>query len=371
MKKITLYHLYIRDKKQIGIQFFPDNVIQLAIKTLPQPKWSAKTQMAYIENTAKNLNEIFKTFKGIAWINTNKFYTNKPLKKGLNKNLNLDWYRNRKQDTIKCPEEYLAKLETKQYAEATAKTYISMFEKFLNYYKEIELNQLNENDIRKFLDYYSKKNVSKSFLNQLINAIKFYYEIVNNMPHRYYHIDRPFKDQNLPKVISKEEIISMIRLTKNIKHRCVISLLYSAGLRRSELLNLKVKDIDSKRMVINVKQAKGNKDRQTLLSKTVLKDLRKYFKLHKPNNYLFEGQNKEQYSSSSVLQIVKRAAKYANIIKTVTPHILRHSFATHLLEAGTDIRVIQTILGHNSIKTTEIYAHVATNQIKIIKNPLD
>ncbi len=191
------------------------------------------------------------------------------------------------------------------------------------------------------------------------------------MPHRYYHIDRPFKDQRLPKVISKEEILTMIRLTKNIKHKCIIELLYSAGLRRSELLNLKVKDIDSKRMIISIEKAKGNKDRQTILSKTVLKDLRKYFKQYKPNKYLFEGQHKEQYSSSSVLQIVKRAAKQSNIIKPVTPHMLRHSFATHLLEEGTDIRIIQSLLGHNSIKTTEIYAHVANHQIINIKNPLD
>jgi site-specific recombinase XerD len=124
-------------------------------------------------------------------------------------------------------------------------------------------------------------------------------------------------------------------------------------------------------MIIKVEKAKGNKDRQTLLSKTVLQDLRKYFKEYKPSNYLFEGQSKDKYSSSSVLKIVKRAAKNAKIIQPVTPHMLRHSFATHLLEAGTDIRVIQTILGHNSIKTTEIYAHVATNKIKSIKNPLD
>ena len=120
-------------------------------------------------------------------------------------------------------------------------------------------------------------------------------------------------------------------------------------------------------MIIKVERAKENKDRQTLLSKTVLKDLRKYFKEYKPSNYLFEGQSKDKYSSSSVLQIVKRAVKNAQIIKTVTSHMLRHSFAKHLLEGGTDIRFIQTILGRNSIKTTEIYAYVATNQIKLLK----
>lgn len=371
MKNILLYHLFIRDKKQIGLKFYPDKIIQLAVKSLPNVKWSEKHQMAYIENTAENLDIIFKTFKGIAWINTHKFLTNKPLKKVTEGNLNLDWYRNKKQSNLKCPEEYLVKLELKQYAKSTSRTYISMFEKFINFYKGIDLKSLSEVEIRAFIHHQTKLNKSKSYLNQMINSIKFYYEVVNDMPHRFYNIERPIKDRRLPKVLSKEDILAMIDITTNIKHKCIIALLYSAGLRRSELLNLKIQDIDSKRMIIKIAQAKGNKERQTLLSKNVLKYLRIYFKTYKPKNYLFEGQLKEKYSSNSVLKIVKNAAKNAGIVQNVTPHMLRHSFATHLLEAGTDIRVIQTILGHNSIKTTEIYAHVATNHIKVIKNPLD
>lgn len=371
MKKITLFHLFIKDKKQIGIRFLPDKVVQFAIKTLPDVKWNEKHQMAYIANTPENLNLIFSTFKGIAWVDTTKFFINKPLKKVVEENLNLDWYRNRLQIQRKCPDAYLDKLESKHYAVSTAKVYISMFEKYVNFYAEKDINTLDENDINTFLKHYTRQNLSKSTLNQLINSIKFYYEIVHNMPNRFYDIDRPFKDQTLPKVICKEDVLKMITVTKNIKHRCIIQLLYSAGLRREELLNLKITDIDSKRMIIKVTKAKGNKDRQTLLSQTALKELRLYFKEYKPKKYLFEGQNSEQYSAGSVLKIVKRAAKMAKINITVSPHMLRHSFATHLLEAGTDIRVIQTILGHNSIKTTEIYAHVATNQIIIIKNPLD
>lgn len=371
MKNISLYHLYLREKKQIGLKFYPDKIIQLAVKSLPNVKWSEKNQMAYIENTSKNLDLIFKTFKGIAWINTNRFLENKPKKKVVEENLNLDWYRNKKQSNLKCPEEYLVKLELKQYAKSTAKTYISMFERFINYYNGSDLKSLNEDDIRKFIHHQTKLNKSKSYLNQLINSIKFYYEVVNNMPQRFYNIERPIKDQKLPKIISREEVLTMIDVTENIKHKCIIALLYSAGLRRSELINLKIKDINSKRMIINVSQAKGNKERQTLLSKKVLKYLRVYFKEYKPKNYLFEGQVNEKYSSNSVLKIVKKAAIKARIKQNVSPHILRHSFATHLLEAGTDIRVIQTILGHNSIKTTEIYTYVATNHIKVIKNPLD
>ena len=179
------------------------------------------------------------------------------------------------------------------------------------------------------------------------------------MPNRFYEIDRPIKKEILPKVISKKEDKDMINNTNNIKHRCVVSLLYSAGLRRSELINLKLTDIDSNRMVITVLQSKGNKDRITLLSETVLKDLREYYLEWKPKVYLFEGQSGGQYSAQSDLKIVKDSAKKSKIIKRVTPHVLRHSFATHLLEAGTDLRYIQVLLGHSSTKTTEIYTRVA------------
>ena len=191
------------------------------------------------------------------------------------------------------------------------------------------------------------------------------------MPNRFYSIERPRKQQKLPQVLSKEEIRSIIANTNNIKHRCIVSLLYSAGLRRSELLGLELTDIDSKRMMVYIRNAKNNKDRYSLLSETVLKDLRIYYKQWKPKKYLFESPNGLKYSGKSVGAIVTRAALSANIRRRVTPHILRHSFATHLLENGTDLRYIQTLLGHSSTKTTEIYTQVAVNNFKLIKNPLD
>ncbi|MCG8305878.1 MAG: tyrosine-type recombinase/integrase [Cytophagales bacterium] len=180
------------------------------------------------------------------------------------------------------------------------------------------------------------------------------------MPNRFYEIERPIKEHKLPKVLSKEEVLTIIDHTNNIKHRCIVSLLYSAGLRRSELINLKIPDIDSKRMLIRVEDAKGNKDRcYSLLSNTVLQDLRRYYLQYKPQKYLFEGPHKEKYSSTSIASIIKNSAEKAGIKKNVTPHMLRHSFATHLLENGTDLRNIQALMGRNSLKTTEIYTHVA------------
>ena len=372
VKSITLYHLMINNQKMIGIKFSPDKLIQGLIKGLPNPKWSKEYNMAYIPNTKGNLGIVFNTFKGMVWINYNRFLTNRPLITK-NENVDVEWFRKRK--TIPeyrlCPEEYLLKLELKRYANSTVRTYVSFFEMFINHYKEKELNTIDERDIRAFLQTLIHRNVSNSYLNQAINAIKFYYEVVLGMPNRFYEIERPRKESKLPTVISKEEVLSIIESTNNIKHRCIVQLLYSSGLRRSELLNLKLIDVDSKRMLLRVEGSKGNKDRYTLLSQTALADLRMYFKEWKPKKYLFEGQTGGKYSAESVVKIVKRASAKSGTKQSVTPHVFRHSFATHLLESGVDLRQIQVLLGHGSSKTTEIYTHVATNTFKNIKNPLD
>ena len=372
MKSITLYHLMIKNQKMIGIKFSPDRLIQSLIKGLPNPKWSQQYNMAYIENTKANLGIIFNTFKGVVWINYNRFLTNKPINTH-NENIDVEWFRNRKTlpEFRLCPEAYLLKLELKRYANSTVKTYVTFFEMFINYHYDKELQEIDEADVRTFLQFIIQKKYSNSYVNQAINAIKFYYEAVLGMPNRFYEIERPRTESKLPTVISKEDILSIIENTNNIKHRCIVQLLYGSGLRRSELLNLKLDDIDSKRMLIRVKGSKGNKDRLTLLSKTALNDLRRYYTKYEPKMFLFEGKNGNKYSGVSVLKIVKTAAERAGIKVRVTPHVLRHSFATHLLESGTDLRQIQVLLGHGSTKTTEIYTHVATNTFESIKNPLD
>ena len=371
-KHITLKHLLIKKTKCIGLQFNSDKVIHALIKELPDPKWSKEFNMVYIKNNKSNLNLIFDKFKGVAWINCNYFYQDRELKSN-NETVNVDWFRKRvnKEGFRTCPAEYLLKIELKKYSNSTVKNYVHSFEKFINHYKDRDLISIDENDIKLYLQKLVKEEKSNSFINMSINAIKFYYEMVIGMPNRFYSIERPRKEFKLPKVLSKEEIILIIKKTNNIKHKCIISLLYSSGLRRNELLNLKLNNIDSKRMVIRVNQAKGNKDRFTVLNKSVLDDLRKYFKIYKPKTYLFENPvTGNKYSCSSVLQIVVKSAKKAGIKERVTPHMLRHSFATHLLEDGTDIRYIQLLLGHNSTKTTEIYTHVATNSFKQIKDLL-
>jgi integrase/recombinase XerD len=372
-KQVTLKHLYITNQKMIGLLFYPDKVLQALIKQLPGVKWSTQYQMAFILNNKKNLDLIFKTFKGVCWVNCSHFYPNKPISVN-NEELSVDSFRKRipRQGWRYCPEEFYQKLEIRKYALNTAKIYIQLFEKFINHFPpEVDLMDLNEFNIRKYLQVLVQKQLSDSYINQSINAIKFYYEVVKGMPNRFYSVERPIAKESLPKVLSKEQVYNMILSAKNIKHKCIISLLYSAGLRRGELLHLKISDIVSDRMLIRINQGKGRKDRYTLLSEKVLLDLRTYYLKEKPVIYLFEGKERLPYSATSVVKIVQRAAQKANIRERVSPHMLRHSLATHLLENGTDLRQIQTLLGHNSLKTTEIYTHVAVQGMNKIKNPLD
>jgi len=217
----------------------------------------------------------------------------------------------------------------------------------------------------------NERGVSTSYQNQAVNAIKFYYEKVLGGNRKFYFIDRPKKEKTLPNVLSEDEIKRILQSPVNLKHKAMLWLTYSAGLRVSELLELKPADIDSDRMQIHIRSAKGNKDRFTILSTKVLEMLQLYYKQYKPKDYLFEGVNGVKYSSRSIQQVLKDACKKAEIKKEVSMHTLRHSFATHLLENGTDLRYIQSLLGHSSPKTTEIYTHITTKGFEKIKSPLD
>jgi len=267
---------------------------------------------------------------------------------------------------------YTDLLIQKRYSDNTIKTYCNYFRDYCKYFKDDKLDNITTNQINAYiLDMVKIKNISISQQNQRINAIKFYYEKVLGREKQYYNLHRPNKEHKLPKVLSKNEVKNILKSCSNIKHRCILMLIYSAGLRRSELLNLSISDIDSERMVIHINGAKGKKDRISLLSDNLLQLLRQYYKEYKPKKYLFEGQNGGKYSPTSVANVLKKAALKAGIRKNVTPHMLRHSFATHLLEQGTDLRYIQELLGHNSSKTTEIYTHVSKRAIDKIKNPMD
>ena len=264
-------------------------------------------------------------------------------------------------------------LRSKRYSESTLKTYSDALKSFLVFYRNKTIAEITNEDVIIYNNEYILKNkLSASYQNQIVNAIKLFFKTVRETKIEIDKIHRPKRAKVLPNVLSKEEVKAILEAHGNIKHRAMLSMIYSCGLRRSELLNLKFTDIDSKRNIVLLKNAKGKKDRIAPLSPKILDMLRTYYLEFKPSIWLFEGQNKgEHYSEQSLQSVLKQALQKAKITKPVTLHWLRHSYATHLLESGTDLRYIQELLGHSSSKTTEIYTHVSTKSIQQIKSPFD
>jgi integrase/recombinase XerD len=263
-------------------------------------------------------------------------------------------------------------LRSKRYSESTIATYSEALKSFLVFFRDKPTAEITNSDVIIYNnEYILKNNLSASYQNQTINAIKLFFKIIHDSKMVTEELHRPKNAKTLPNVLSKEEALRLIELTSNLKHKTLLALIYSAGLRISEAINMKITDIDSQRMLIHVKNAKGKKDRYTLLSTKVLGLLKEYYTIYKPKTFLFEGQSGEQYSSRSAQAVLHQSAKKAGITKQISLHTLRHSFATHLLENGTDLRYIQDLLGHSSPKTTMIYTHVSSTSLKNIINPFD
>ena len=264
-------------------------------------------------------------------------------------------------------------MRSKRLSESTVKTYSEGVKTFLAYYNEKNVEDIDHQDLIRFNnDYILKKGLSSTYQNQIVNGVKKFFTTIENRNMDIALIHRPKPEKTLPNVLSKEEVKLILEAHTNIKHKVMLSLIYSCGLRCGELLALKPIHIDSKRGIVIIKQAKGKKDRIAPLSEKILDMLRNYYKAYKPNTFLFEGQTAgTPYDERSLQQVLKQALIKAKITKPATLHWLRHSYATHLLEAGTDLRYIQELLGHNSSKTTEIYTHVSTREIQKIKSPFD
>ena len=277
-----------------------------------------------------------------------------------------------KKKEVLLPPDYLEKLERLRYSPKTIAIYTCYIKDFIREFGFDKLETISVKEINAYLHRLITYNkISESQQDQRISSIKFYYERVLGREKEYYQIERPKKSRTLPKVLSEKDIITMLTVTINLKHRAIIGTIYSSGLRRAELINLRIEDVDFNRRMIFVRGGKGKKDRTTLLSDSWAVILKQYLETYKPNYWLFEGPNRKRYSATSIVKIVRRAGEQAGIEQRVTPHMLRHSFATHLLEQGIDIRYIQTLLGHESRLTTEIYTHVSKKSLAAIISPLD
>jgi integrase/recombinase XerD len=258
------------------------------------------------------------------------------------------------------------------YSVNTIRNYCNEFHQLLRLLGERFVNDLKKEQLLSYLLWLlEKRGCSETKVHTTVNAIKFYFEKVEGREREFYDLPRPKKPFKLPQILSEEEIIQIIQKIENSKHRTMIMMGYAAGLRVSEIIRIKIGDIDSKRMTIHIRGAKGKKDRIVPLSKKLLKELREYYKKYHPAEYLFEGQFGGAYSVRSAQSILQEAKQKAGIHKKGSIHSLRHSYATHLMEAGTDIRIIQALLGHNSIRTTMLYTHVSRKEIGRIESPLD
>jgi len=362
MKKIKISTGLIEGRERLKLHFEYDQEIISLVKQIPGARWHPAERCWHVSVLAGGVEKLNARFKGKLEFEED------------GKAVGLHDGKTVGMDDSKCEilEEVVKLMVMKNYSENTIRTYRQMLSGFLSYYAERNPKEITEEEIRAYLIYLiTQRDVSTSYQNQAINAIKLYYEQVEGRPVRKYYIQRPKKEKTLPNVLSEQEVQAILNATVNLKHRSILSLIYSAGLRRGELINLKINDIDSKRMYVIIRQGKGMKDRYSILSERVLEMLRNYFTEYKPKEWLFEGQFGGQYSETSIQNILKAALGKAGIKKRVTVHTLRHCFATHLLERGVDIRYIQELLGHKSPKTTEIYTHITQRGLGKIKSPLD
>lgn len=268
----------------------------------------------------------------------------------------------------KYMDEYRKELERKFFRPKSIDSYVSCIGVFLNYFDEKKTHpiKITEADIKEYLWRFSEQNTQRAHH----SSIKCFYKYVLRQPNKFKYIEYAKRNRKMPIVLSVEEMQRIIFACSNLKHKTILCLMYSTGVRVGEVINLRICDIDSSRMVINILDAKGGKDRQVTLDPTLLELLRIYFKEYRPKDFLFNGQFELYYSTRSIAELLQKYANLAGIKKRVYPHLIRHCNATHLLEAGTEMSIIQRLLGHSSIKTTQGYSHISNNLISKVRTPL-
>ena len=350
--------------QRIAVYFDNTPTLNARIKKLPDAKWSNSLKAWHVPDNAENRKR-FKITQllnnAITQLNTT---AHAPLSNRAIAPLNTT--------ALQKTEQFKQWLRSKRYSESTITTYTNALQAFLRFYQHKPITEITNNDLIVFNNEYIIANkLSATYQNQIVNGVKLFFAKIVNAKLNPELVHRPKKYNPLPKVLATEEVAAIINALDNVKHKTMLSLIYSAGLRRSELLYMRIENIDSKRMQISIKKSKGGKDRIAPLSETVLALLREYYKQYKPKEFLFEGQNGEKYGARSLAFVLQTACEKAGIKKRVTLHMLRHSYATHLLESGTDLRYIQELLGHKSSRTTEIYTHVSQKSINKIVSPLD
>ncbi|MCK9424013.1 MAG: site-specific integrase [Bacteroidales bacterium] len=371
MKRIEFKCLTNKGRTWICFFFPNDEDLKMLMKGLPGAGWHPGMKCWYLEDTSLNRARLKDLFQDRTLYEFRKFQDKSKQEAGNGSPKailpGLD------QEDFQLIGSFKKWMRYRRYSESTIRTYSEMTVTFLRFIKPKRATDEVMNDIQRFTnEYILVKRLSFSYQNQLVNALRLFYKEIMRQELTVEQIRRPRKEYKLPNVLSKREVKMLLEVLKNVKHRVMLSTIYSCGLRRGELLNLKPADIDSNRGLLIIRQAKGRKDRVVPISEKIIKMLREYYIQYRPTKWMFEGvKSGEQYDERSLQQVLKKAIFLAGIKKPVTLHWLRHSYATHLHEAGVDIRYIQELLGHKSSRTTEIYTHVSARSIRLIRSPFD
>lgn len=355
---------------QIGIKPSKTGAPFLIVKNLGA-LYTATHKMYYLAHTSSNVNRIFEAFKNIAWIDITELQ-DKKLERVINKK-RKDVRLHINAESSESLQKFKNYMVARSFSKSTINTYYNMVQSFLGFFSEKSAEHISNDDAESYLnDHVVGSNYSVSYQRQVISALKCFYATRFDVRLNIDKLPSIKKERKLPKVLAKSEVEGIIKCTHNLKHKSMLILVYACGLRISELINLKPKHIDSARKMLVILSAKGKKDRLVTISDKLIEILRSYYIAYRPSNYLFEGQMPgSPYSPSSFNKVLKASARRAGVKKNVHAHMLRHSYATHLLENGTDLRYIQTLLGHNSSKTTEIYTFVSQKSIANIASPFD
>lgn len=365
-------------KGQVVIQIvFPYNqkIIDL-LRKATNARWSRTMHCWYMPEKDFVLKQFFPAMKPVAYIDYSEVNNKRPQQQETNQKHKYKAGEIKKgvSPEIK-PELHQFKewMLQNRFADNTVKTYLHQLEIFFGYFKTKRPPQITHSDIISFnTNFILNNELSTTFQNQTISALKKFYTFRYNKNIDIDNLDRPLKSQRLPKVFSREDLVTFLQGIQNEKHKMAMEMMYACGLRRGELIDLKLEHIDLRRGLLAVIDGKGKKDRMIPICNSLMKKMKKYFNRYKPEVWFIEGQYAgKKISSSSLQKVFERALEESKIKKPFTIHCLRHSIATHMLEDGTDLRLIQELLGHKSSKTTEIYTHVSTKTLKTMKNPFD
>ena len=349
-----------RKNNQLLIKFDYDETLISLVRSVNGTSWSKSLKAWYLIYTAENLAIILKLFEGITKIDLS----------GISKKVGFK--RDLTPEQKKILNNFYLFLKGKRYSQSTIQTYTFFVADFINFHTKTPLEELTNRDVELFIEtVFIERNYSVSSQRQFISALKIFTVFCPQTKINNLSLERPKKSRLLPNVLSQEEVLRIIQLTKNLKHRAIIVLLYSSGLRIGEVTGLLLKNIDILRKQIKVEGGKGRKDRFVVLATSYLPLLHNYLTTFKPALYFIEGPTGKKYSESSIRKFLFKSVQKAGISKKVTPHTLRHSYATHLLENGVGLRHIQELLGHAKPETTMIYTHVAKKDLLDIQSPLD